>query len=88
MPSCPHLSKVDRDIKPRANGCEKCLAVGDTWIHLRVCLTCGHVGCCDASKNKHATRHFHSSKHPMMRSLEAGETWGWCFVDELGFDPI
>jgi len=57
-----------------------------SWVHLRICLTCGHVGCCDSSKNKHATKHFHSTRHPMMRSLEPGEDWGWCFVDEIEYD--
>jgi uncharacterized UBP type Zn finger protein len=64
-------------------GCPECIAMGDTWVHLRECLVCGHVGCCDSSKNKHATRHFHSSQHPVMRSVEPGEEWGWCFVDEV-----
>jgi uncharacterized UBP type Zn finger protein len=86
--TCSHLEKVDRTIRPRASGCEKCLAMGDSWVHLRLCLTCGHVGCCDDSKNKHATKHFHSSKHPVMRSLEPGETWAWCFVDQVGVDPL
>ena len=88
MPTCSHLDSANRATRPRARGCEKCLEMGDSWVHLRLCLTCGHVGCCDDSKNKHATKHFHSSKHPVMRSLEPGETWGWCFVDELGVDPI
>jgi CPA2 family monovalent cation:H+ antiporter-2 len=63
------------------DACLSCVAVGDTWVHLRVCMTCGHVGCCDSSKNKHATAHFHESGHPVMRSMEPGETWGWCYVD-------
>ena len=86
--TCPHLEKADRGVRPRSDGCEKCLALGDTWVHLRLCLTCGHVGCCDDSKNKHATKHFHSSKHPVMRSLEPGETWGWCFVDEIAYERL
>ncbi|HEX7286938.1 MAG TPA: UBP-type zinc finger domain-containing protein [Candidatus Angelobacter sp.] len=63
--------------------CEECIKLGDTWVHLRLCMECGHVGCCDSSKNKHATKHFHRSKHPMVRSIEPGETWTWCYVDEL-----
>jgi uncharacterized UBP type Zn finger protein len=63
--------------------CEDCVKKGDTWVHLRLCLTCGHVGCCDSSKNKHATRHFHSTKHPLVRSIEPGERWIWCYVDEV-----
>ena len=57
--------------------------MGDVWVHLRLCLTCGHVGCCDTSKNKHATKHFHQTQHPIMRSFEPGEGWGWCYVDEV-----
>jgi uncharacterized UBP type Zn finger protein len=87
-PGCPHLAGIDRRVKPRSKGCEECLALGDSWVHLRLCLQCGHVGCCDDSKNRHATKHFHRTKHPIMRSLEPGELWGWCYVDELGFDPI
>jgi uncharacterized UBP type Zn finger protein len=86
--SCPHVGKIDRHVKPKSNGCEECLAMGDTWVHLRLCMSCGHVGCCDDSKNKHATKHFHHTKHPIIRSLERGETWGWCFVDEVAFDPL
>jgi uncharacterized UBP type Zn finger protein len=69
-------------------GCEDCLRTGDSWVHLRVCLACGHVGCCDQSKNKHATQHFHATGHPVMRSGEPGETWGWCYVDRLFKDPV
>jgi uncharacterized UBP type Zn finger protein len=71
------------DVQPRTNGCEECLKTGDEWVHLRLCLSCGHVGCCDSSKNKHATKHFHATKHPIMRSLEAGEDWGWCYIDRM-----
>lgn len=85
--SCQHL----HDIHTRganADGCEECLKMGDEWVHLRVCMVCGHVGCCDDSKNKHATKHFHATRHPIIRSKEPGETWGWCYVDELFYDPI
>jgi uncharacterized UBP type Zn finger protein len=85
--TCPHL-KDSKSVRPSAKGCEDCLRIGDTWVHLRLCLSCGHVGCCDSSKNKHATKHFHATKHPLMRSLEPGETWGWCYVDEVMFDPM
>ena len=64
-------------------GCEECVKMGDTWVHLRECLGCGHVGCCDSSKNKHATKHFHATKHPVVRSVQPGESWGWCYVDEV-----
>jgi len=86
--SCPHVAKLDRHIKPKSDGCLECLATGDTWVHLRLCMRCGHVGCCDDSKNKHATKHFHATKHPIIRSLEPGERWGWCFIDEVAFDPL
>lgn len=84
---CRHLDQV-RDVEPNTpRGCEECLATGDSWVHLRLCLTCGHVGCCDDSKNKHASKHFRGTQHPVMRSLEPGADWGWCFVDELFFEP-
>ena len=86
--SCDHLRGADRHTRPRTKGCEECLASGDSWVHLRLCLQCGHVGCCDNSKNRHATKHFHASKHPVARSIEPGERWGWCYVDEIGVDPI
>jgi len=84
---CSHVSEA-RAVAPRASGCEECLASGDSWVHLRLCLVCGHVGCCDSSKNRHATKHFHATRHPVMRSLEPGESWGWCFVDERMYDPM
>ena len=86
MDECPHLAGIQQVI-PSADGCEDCLRIGGEWLHLRLCLTCGHVGCCDESPNRHATAHFHSSGHPMIRSSEPDETWMWCFVDQLGFEP-
>lgn len=62
--------------------CEECAKTGDSWVQLRMCLICGHVGCCDSSKNKHAARHFHKTHHPLMRSIEPGEAWVWCYVDK------
>ena len=82
MEACTHLDQIHK-VAPKTKGCEECLKMGDTWVHLRLCLTCGHVGCCDSSKNKHATKHFHSSHHPLVRSLEPGENWMCCFVDEV-----
>jgi uncharacterized UBP type Zn finger protein len=80
--TCTHLDQI-RDVAPRAEGCEECLAMGDTWVHLRVCLTCGHVGCCDSSKNKHATKHFHGTGHAIIQSLTPpGDNWRWCYVDQ------
>ncbi len=85
MQVCKHLSEA-KEQHPARRVCEDCVKTGDSWVHLRVCLTCGHVGCCDSSKNKHATKHFHGTGHPVVRSLEPGETWGWCYVDEITFD--
>ena len=82
MPACAHLKEI-HIAKPRGTGCEECLKMGDTWVHLRACLSCGHVGCCDSSKNKHATKHFHATRHPIMKSIEPGEDWMWCYVDEM-----
>ena len=85
--TCTHLDQV-RDVEPRTpNGCEECLKMHSGWVHLRLCLECGHVGCCDSSPNKHATKHFHATGHPIMRSFEPGEDWGWCYVDEITFEP-
>jgi uncharacterized UBP type Zn finger protein len=67
---------------PLASGCQECLAMGDTWVHLRLCLHCGHVGCCDDSKNRHASRHYAATGHPVIRSLEPGESWMWCYEDK------
>jgi uncharacterized UBP type Zn finger protein len=84
---CRHLEQV-RDVTARTpQGCEECLKTGDEWVHLRLCLTCGHVGCCDESRNKHASAHFRDSRHPVIRSFQPGEDWGWCFVDELFIEP-
>jgi uncharacterized UBP type Zn finger protein len=81
--TCTHLDMI-RDVRPRTpNGCEECLIIGDTWVHLRLCLTCGHVGCCDSSKNKHATKHFHATGHPLIQSMEPGEYWAYCYIDDL-----
>jgi uncharacterized UBP type Zn finger protein len=79
---CSHLDQV-QDVTPSASGCEDCLKTGDSWLHLRLCAICGHVGGCDSSKNKHATKHFQSTAHPIIKSLEPGEEWGWCYVDQL-----
>jgi uncharacterized UBP type Zn finger protein len=83
--TCNHVEQVD-DPEPRSEGCEECLKMGDTWVHLRRCLSCGHVGCCDSSRNKHATKHFRSTQHPVIQSFEPQEDWVWCYVDELFMD--
>ncbi len=77
---CTHRDQV-RDVTPASEGCAKCLAKGDTWVHLRLCLICGHVGCCDNSINRHATRHFQETGHPLIQSFEPEEDWRWCYVD-------
>ena len=85
---CEHLNEI-RDVEPQTpQGCEECLKMGDAWVHLRLCETCGHVGCCDSSKNKHATKHFHQTRHPIIKSFEPGEEWGYCYVDELFFESL
>lgn len=78
---CRHVADLG-PVTPSTDGCEECLAIGDIWVHLRICLTCGHVGCCDNSKNRHATKHHHATGHPVIMSFEPGETWLWCYVDE------
>jgi uncharacterized UBP type Zn finger protein len=79
---CTHRDAL-RDVTPDSDGCAQCLALGDGWVHLRMCMTCGQVGCCDSSKNKHAHRHADESGHPIARSFEPGEGWMWCYVDEV-----
>jgi uncharacterized UBP type Zn finger protein len=79
---CSHLDRI-KSVSPHASGCEECLRRGMRWVHLRLCLTCGHVGCCDSSPGKHATQHFHETGHPIVQSFEPGENWRWCYVDEL-----
>jgi uncharacterized UBP type Zn finger protein len=79
---CSHLKTI-KVTTTDIHVCKECVEMGDHWVHLRLCLECGHVGCCDSSKNKHATKHFHRSKHPLIRSIEPGETWMWCYVDEM-----
>lgn len=85
MPRCTHLDHVlVTELPESVAGCEDCLASGGKWLHLRLCLECGHVGCCDDSPNRHATAHSHTTGHPIIRSIEPGETWSWCYVDEKG----
>lgn len=79
---CEHLDQIQVMASDETT-CPECVEAGDRWVHLRLCLSCGHVGCCDSSKNKHASRHFEESGHPLVGSLEPGEVWQWCFVDEV-----
>src|SRR3712207_274989 len=83
MPTCEHASAISVTQMPaEVDGCQECLSAGGEWCHLRMCLTCGHVGCCDSSPGKHATAHATETGHPVMRSIEPGEAWAWCYVDE------
>jgi uncharacterized UBP type Zn finger protein len=79
---CSHAATIKNPPPRTPEGCEECLLSGDTWVHLRLCEQCGHVGCCDDSKNKHATKHFHATQHPVIRSFQPDENWKWCYVDE------
>ncbi|SNC75126.1 ubiquitin-hydrolase Zn-finger-containing protein [Hymenobacter gelipurpurascens] len=82
MALCTHLQVVKTLLPaPAEHICPECVALGDQWVHLRVCQTCGHVGCCDSSKNKHATQHFRATQHPVVTSAEPGEQWAWCYLD-------
>jgi hypothetical protein len=83
---CTHLDQI-RDVEPSADGCEACLAIGGSWVHLRLCLTCGLVACCDSSPNRHASAHARSDGHPVVRTLQPDEDWAWCFVDGVYLEP-
>ncbi|MGP8060613.1 MAG: UBP-type zinc finger domain-containing protein [Acidimicrobiales bacterium] len=82
---CGHLDQVEA-VTPSSTGCEDCLAIGGHWVHLRVCMECGHAACCDSSPNRHATKHFEATGHPLMQSYEPGEDWWWCYVDQITFE--
>jgi uncharacterized UBP type Zn finger protein len=82
---CSHLDQI-QDVKASADGCEDCLRIGSWWVHLRMCMTCGRVGCCDSSPNRHASAHAGAVGHPIVRSLEPGESWFWCYLDELAWE--
>jgi len=83
-PTCTHLDQIAVTVLPDSiPGCEECLKMGSRWLHLRMCLTCGKIGCCDSSRHQHARRHSEGDGHPLMRSAEPGEDWGWCFVDDV-----
>jgi hypothetical protein len=81
-PGCSHLDQA-RNVEPTSDGCGECLAIGGEWVHLRLCLACGNVGCCDNSPNRHARAHFVATGHPIIRSHEPGESWAWCWIDEV-----
>lgn len=84
---CAHLGAIRAVVPHTREGCEDCLRIGGRWVHLRLCLVCGHVGCCNDSPNRHATRHFRETGHPIIRSFEPGEDWGWCYVDDRVLMP-
>ena len=84
--TCTHLDQIKvTELPATIEGCEECLEIGGTWVHLRMCMTCGKIGCCDDSPNRHATAHFGESDHPIIRSAEPGEDWSWCYLDEVAF---
>ena len=85
MPACTHLDLIDLDALPSGEGCVECLEAGGQWVHLRMCRTCGHIGCCDSSPARHATAHAASREHPLVSSFEPGESWWWCYADEEMF---
>ena len=85
-PACTHVDEITvTELPAEVAGCEDCLETGGQWLHLRICLVCGHVGCCDDSPSRHATAHHHATSHPIIRSVEPGEDWCWCYLDEVGF---
>ena len=84
---CAHLDSI-RDVTPSAEGCEDCLRLGAEWVHLRTCMSCGHVGSCDNSPNRHATAHHRETGHPIIRSAEPGEEWGYCYPDDLYMERL
>ncbi|MGP4030357.1 UBP-type zinc finger domain-containing protein [Actinomadura sp. 3N407] len=82
MNDCQHVEQV-QEVTPTGTGCKECLLTGDAWLHLRMCLICGNVGCCDSSANRHASTHYRTTGHPIAASIEPGEAWAWCFADEV-----
>lgn len=87
MQYCEHAAEI-KDVTPSGEGCVECLRTGSEWVHLRMCMMCGHVGCCDSSPNTHATKHFHATQHPIIRSVEPDEEWGYCYVDEAFYQRL
>ena len=84
---CSHLDLIDPKAEPSADGCEDCLRTGGQWVHLRMCLICGHAGCCDQSPNRHATAHVEATGHPLIRSMEPDEDWAYCYPDDAWLEP-
>ncbi|MGH2811029.1 MAG: UBP-type zinc finger domain-containing protein [Actinomycetota bacterium] len=84
-PICTHMDQV-KEVQPEAAGCGECLKTGDSWVNLRMCMSCGNIGCCNDSKNRHAMKHFQATEHPIVQSYEPGQDWWWCWVDEATFE--
>ena len=87
MNGCAHLTEMKK-VTPGTDGCEDCLKTGARWVHLRLCQICGHLACCDSSPNRHATAHFHATRHPIVKSFEKGEDWGYCYIDDLFYETL
>ena len=87
MQYCEHIKEI-RKVTPSAEGCEDCLKIGGRWVHLRMCESCGHVGCCDNSPNRHATKHYNATQHPIVKSVEPGEEWGYCYPDDIFYEAL
>jgi uncharacterized UBP type Zn finger protein len=87
MAACSHFDEIGPKPKPSATGCEECLATGGEWVHLRICLKCGHVGCCESSQGRHASMHYYQTHHPLAQSHEPGEDWVWCYEHETAMQP-
>ena len=84
---CSHLDQIQvTDLPDEIAGCEECLKIGGKWMHLRSCMVCGKIGCCDNSPNRHATEHFEKEGHPLIRSAEPGEDWSWCYIEQVAFE--
>jgi uncharacterized UBP type Zn finger protein len=86
MARCTHLDEITVEVPANIPGCEDCLRIGATWVHLRACRSCGHIGCCDSSPNRHASAHAQGAQHPIVTSVEPGENWSYCYVDDLAFE--
>ena len=85
--TCSHVDRI-RTVRPKSSVCDDCVLVLDAWLQLRMCMECGYVGCCDSSRNKHAIKHFRATQHSITRSIEPGEEWGWCYIDQLWFEKL
>jgi uncharacterized UBP type Zn finger protein len=87
LENCAHAQEIGEVVPSSPDTCQRCVEMGDTWVHLRICAICGNVACCDQSKNRHARRHFHEAGHPIIQSYEPGENWRYCFIDDIELPP-